>query len=382
MKSASDRTRRPPVCCLPFVSFQHSQASGRSSPTGRGGRTERRAAPPGSDAEALRDAYLSLLALSLCDLVGTGTTSVFRRLGGGVFARELMAEEMDMRISGRDWPLHGLSMAGLHRLRDARACVESVVSDGVSGDVIEVGCWRGGASILMRATLDTLGEDDRTVWVADSFAGFPMPDLERYPEDGELEDLSLFDFLAAPLEDVKQNFDRLGLSKGIRFVPGFFDETLPGLGDRRWSVVRLDGDTYESTKLALESLYGGLSTGGYLIIDDYWLIEECQRAVADFRTENGIEEPIEQIDWSGARWRRESEQPIHPSGTAKRSRRDRTAARLPHKRVPGLREIELEYEIGVLRDRLRQARAEIDALRAGEDPPEPSPTAIEHPGRT
>jgi O-methyltransferase len=339
---------------------------------------ERRAAGPGAEREELREAYLSLLALALCDLVGTGTTSVFRRLGGGVFARELMDEEMAMRVSGRDWPLHGLSMAGMHRLRDARACIESVVTDGVPGDVIEIGCWRGGASILMRATLDTLG-DDRTVWLADSFAGFPLPDPERYPQDRELEDLSLFDFLAAPLEDVRENFERLGLSEGIRFLPGFFDQTLPGLRDGHWSLVRLDGDTYESTRLALESLYAGLSAGGYLIIDDYWLIEECQRAVADFRAENRIEEPIERIDWSGARWRRESEQPVRTGPVPPQARRDRTAARLPHKRVPGLREIELEYEAGVLRDRLRKARAEIDALRAGEEPPEPSPTTIDPP---
>ena len=54
-------------------------------------------------------------------------------------------------------------MVGLNRLDDLQACVESVVRDGVEGDLIEAGTWRGGASILMRATLDSLGATDRTV---------------------------------------------------------------------------------------------------------------------------------------------------------------------------------------------------------------------------
>ena len=56
----------------------------------------------------------------------------------------------------------------------------------------------------MRATLDALG-DARTVWVADSFQGFPVD------EAGEHIDLSTYDFLAVPLEEVRENFARFGL---------------------------------------------------------------------------------------------------------------------------------------------------------------------------
>ena len=62
-------------------------------------------------------------------------------------------------------------MVGLKRLDDLQACIESAVADGVQGDVIEAGVWRGGAAMLARATLDSLGETDRTVWAADSFQG-------------------------------------------------------------------------------------------------------------------------------------------------------------------------------------------------------------------
>src|SRR5687768_4840072 len=92
---------------------------------------------PGPDAESLRLAYLGLLKLALCDLVGSSTTSVTRLLDGNVASRELSGEDLQLRSAGLDWPLHGLTMVGLNRLDDLQACVESVVRDGVEGDLIE-----------------------------------------------------------------------------------------------------------------------------------------------------------------------------------------------------------------------------------------------------
>ena len=140
---------------------------------------EPRADRAGPEAETLRRAYLTLLKLALCDLVGATTTSVGAMPDGTVMARELRGEDRRIRSAGLDWPLQGLTMVGIDRLDDLQACVESVVADGVDGDLIEAGSWRGGASILMRATLDSLGEA-RTVWVADSFHGFPATE----PDEG------------------------------------------------------------------------------------------------------------------------------------------------------------------------------------------------------
>jgi O-methyltransferase/8-demethyl-8-(2,3-dimethoxy-alpha-L-rhamnosyl)tetracenomycin-C 4'-O-methyltransferase len=55
---------------------------------------------------------------------------------------------------------------------------------------------------------------------------------------------------------------------------------------------------------ALVNLYPGLSVGGFLIVDDYGH-GPCKEAVTQFRDEHGIGEPIEQVDWLGAFWRRE-----------------------------------------------------------------------------
>jgi O-methyltransferase len=320
---------------------------------------EIRALRPRPGEEQLRAAYLELLKLCLCDLAGARTLSVqrtgdTRRFDSPVFSRELGPEELPLRAMGGDWPFSGLTMVGLSRLDDLQACVESVVADQVEGDVIEAGTWRGGASILARATLDSLGADERTVWVADSFEGLPAPDPE-FPEDSGL-DLSQIDYLAVPPAEVRSHFERFGCEHGIELVEGLFDETLPSLRERRWAVVRLDGDTYEATWVGLESLYPGLSAGGYLIVDDYVLIEECRRAVDEFRSQHGITEPIEEVDWNGIRWRRESEPVPTAAGEApvRSTGRERgsTPPAMARPPIPTRRELELERELADLRERL------------------------------
>jgi Macrocin-O-methyltransferase (TylF) len=322
---------------------------------------EIRAARPRPGADPLRTAYLELLKLCLCDLAGARTLSVSRtgdtrRSQSQVRSRELDDSELGLRVGGLDWPFSGLTMIGLVRLDDLQACIESVVADGVEGDVIEAGSWRGGAAILARATLDTLGADERTVWVADSFRGLPAPDPGAFPKD-RLLDLSQVDFLAVTVEEVRRYFARFGCEHGVEFVEGYFNETLPTLRGRRWSVVRLDGDTYEATWVGLDSLYPGLSAGGYLIIDDYGLIPECHAAVHDFRREHEITEPIEKIDFNGIRWRKESApDPSALSGAGPTRRAPVTTSGQGENdergHIPTERELELEREVRELRERL------------------------------
>jgi O-methyltransferase len=308
-----------------------------------------RAPGPRPDAEALRAAYLGLLKLALCDLAGSSTGSVSRLLDGSVASRELSGEDRQLRSAGLDWPLHGLTMVGLNRLDDLQACVESVVRDGVDGDLIEAGAWRGGASILMRATLDSLGATDRTVHVADSFQGFPAAD--------ELDDLNTIDFLAVPADQVRDSFERFGLEHGVRLVPGFFEQTLPALAGLRWALVRLDADTYEATRAALDALYPGLAVGGYVIVDDYGVMDrqECRRAVDEFRALHGIEDPIEQVDWTCVRWRRTHEVPVEPAPVFRPApARAEAMPRTGSRRVPTGRELDLEREVSALREQLRE----------------------------
>jgi O-methyltransferase len=208
------------------------------------------------------------------------------------------------RAEGRDWPARAESMAGLKRLDNLLFCVTDVLRRGVPGDLIETGAWRGGVTIFMRAILEAYGDPDRRVWVADSFQGLPKPDPERWPAEAGDEHWTM-EQLAVPLEEVQANFARYGLlDERVRFLPGWFKDTLPTAPIERLAVLRLDGDMYGSTMEALDALYPKLSQGGYVIVDDYGAIPQCKEAVTDFRTAHDIIDPMESVDWTGVYWQR------------------------------------------------------------------------------
>jgi O-methyltransferase len=165
---------------------------------------------------------------------------------------------------------------------------------------------RGGAAILMRAVLAADQITDRTVWLADSFEGVPVPDPGRHPADAGYK-LHRYPELAVRVEQVRANVARYGLlDDQIRFLEGRFRDTLPTLRGHRRSVIRVDGDLAESTHDALENLYPSLSLGGFVIVDDYGVVRACRHAVEEFRAAHDVREPIEYIDESAVFWRRAS----------------------------------------------------------------------------
>lgn len=232
---------------------------------------------------------------------------LYRPLGALLAKRELRlgreGGDAAAREYGKDWPAHAETMVGMRRLANVQACIGDVIRDGVPGDLIETGVWRGGTTIFMRAVLAAYEDNERSVWVADSFRGLPMPDSARYPADQGL--ILTTPRLSVGLDEVKANFAKYGLlDSQVEFLVGWFKDSLPAAPIEQLAVIRLDGDLYESTIDALSTLYPKLSIGGYVIVDDYHWIEACKRAVTDYRASNGITDPVETIDWTGAFWRK------------------------------------------------------------------------------
>lgn len=211
----------------------------------------------------------------------------------------------ELRLEGKDWPLTAETMVGLKRLDNIQACAEDVIKRKIKGDFIETGVWRGGSVILMAAILKTHHDRQRKVWVADSFSGLPKPNEEKYQRDAGDTHWQM-EPLAVSLAEVKNNFKRYGLlGKNVRFLKGWFKDTLPSAPIKNIALLRLDGDMYESTMDALNALYHKLSVGGYIIIDDYYALPNCAAAVEDFRREHGITTRFHRIDWTGVYWRKE-----------------------------------------------------------------------------
>ena len=254
-----------------------------------------------SNGSDCRDLYLELLKKSL---------------SGTLFSREpdidnvnrsvYVASMYDHYIRGR-----AVTLLPLGRLDNLRNCVAEVLQQGVPGDLIETGVWRGGATIFMRALLKAYGDEIRVVWAADSFEGLPEPDAERFPKEHASFHHPIMQRhskkLAVTLEDVQANFAAYNmLDERVRFIKGWFKDSLPGAPIDKLALMRLDGDFYESTMDALTHLYDKLSVGGVVIIDDYGEDEwtYCRDAVDQFREQRNITDPLIRVDSKCCWWRR------------------------------------------------------------------------------
>lgn len=243
-----------------------------------------------------RGMYTDLLVRSLVDAIyGEPMPGPWRP--GNKFDRSV-------RVPGTLGPTTAHTMVGVDRLRNLCNLVQKALDEDIAGDFIETGVWRGGCCILMRGVLAANGVRERKVFVADSFDGIPPPKPELYPADRDSR-LHMHRELAVPLDVVKANFERYGLlDKQVVFVKGLFCDTLPLLEGGPFALIRLDGDLYESTFLALEHLHPKLSAGGFVIIDDFGIAPACRQAVFDYRAQQKIDAPIHPIDRSGVWWRK------------------------------------------------------------------------------
>lgn len=208
------------------------------------------------------------------------------------------------QIAKGDFYLHTAdTMIGLTRLNNIQDLVVDIIENNIPGDLIETGVWHGGACIFMRALLNLFNIKDRSVWVADSFCGFPPDCKEDIDKTSHVHGLK---GLAISADIVKGNFKYYNLlDDQVKFLEGYFRDTLPTISeDQKFSVIRLDGDLYESTKDALVNLYPKLSKGGYCIIDDYYSIYNCKMAVDEYRHDNNIKDEIKRVDWTCIYWQK------------------------------------------------------------------------------
>ncbi|MBS0192113.1 MAG: TylF/MycF/NovP-related O-methyltransferase [Phycisphaerales bacterium] len=206
-------------------------------------------------------------------------------------------------LEGRKCSYDAESMIGQFRMNNLHDAVRTIMREGVPGDLVEAGVWRGGATIFLRAALWAYGDQTRKVWAADSFEGLPKPNKDIEADAGY--DLSSVVELSVSLEDVQENFKRYGwLDDRVKFLKGWFKDTLPTAPIESIALLRADGDLYESTMDVLRSLYDKVSPGGFVVIDDYGAWPPCRKAVDEFRAARGITDPIEIIDWSGVYWRK------------------------------------------------------------------------------
>ena len=189
------------------------------------------------------------------------------------------------------------SMTGYERMYFLIKAIEHIKYDKIDGDFVECGVWKGGNLILFEKMMEKL-KIKRKIYAYDTFEGMPEPgkfDYTYKKESAKKIINSLRQKKADPkknivlaecsLEKVKQNYNKnTKLNKNLTCVKGQVEKTLKIKKNlpKKISILRIDTDWYESTKVELEILFPLLSKNGFLIIDDYGYWSGAKKAVDNY----------------------------------------------------------------------------------------------------
>jgi O-methyltransferase len=184
-----------------------------------------------------------------------------------------------------------------------------LVAEGIKGDVVECGVWRGGSMMAVARTLLYLDAADRDLHLFDTYTGMTAPTAEdrdlhgrpaaqRFAERTDGEQTS--DWCRAGIETVRDNLARTGYpAHRLHFVAGMVEQTIPAQAPSRIALLRLDTDWYVSTRHELEHLWPRLVSGGICIIDDYGHWRGSRQAVDEYFAEHRLNLLLHRLDYSG-----------------------------------------------------------------------------------
>ena len=196
------------------------------------------------------------------------------------------------------------SMTGFERMFFLIKAIKQIEIDNVEGDFVECGVWRGGNLILFQRMIEKLNFKNRKIFAYDTYSGMSPPtqsDLNINNEKAEdiinslekkgVDPENNIIFAKCDLENVKKNFQiNTGKNDNLICIKGKVEDTLKIKNNlpKKISLLRLDTDWYESTKIELEVLFPLLSKNGIMIIDDYGYWKGSKKAVDEYFKDKNI----------------------------------------------------------------------------------------------
>ncbi len=202
------------------------------------------------------------------------------------------------------------TMTSPERLLGLMTAIRYLVANEIRGDIVECGVWKGGSMMAAAKTLIGLNQQDRHIYLFDTFAGMTPPtDKDTTQFESKSATAS---YLAAmrsngicawsysSLEETRRNLETTGYpSEKLHFVKGKVEQNLPEHAPKEIALLRLDTDFFESTKHELEHLFPRLVQGGVLILDDYGHWEGQKLAVDDYIRRYKIKLLLNRLDYTG-----------------------------------------------------------------------------------
>lgn len=147
--------------------------------------------------------------------------------------------------------------------------LESIIST-VPGDIAECGVYKAGGTILIAEILKKRAIN-KHIYGFDSFEGMPEAVDEDKMKDGSI-GYTKGVLSETSIEYVKEKAKHFKVQNYIKFVKGYFENTIPITipKDKEFCFVIIDPDQYMGTKFCLEFFYNKVNTGGIILIDDYY----------------------------------------------------------------------------------------------------------------
>lgn len=136
----------------------------------------------------------------------------------------------------------------------------------IDGDYAEFGVLRGRTTVEAWKAAQRFGLSSMEFWLFDSFEG--LPEVTGEDKGGPFE-TGEFSYSQNEYEDVLRH---AGIDmKRTHITSGYFDQTLGSVKtERKFSVVWIDCDLYESTVPVLEWLTNKLVDGAVVCFDDWF----------------------------------------------------------------------------------------------------------------
>jgi len=237
---------------------------------------------------AKRDFLLNLVEMAVTGSLFDEAGQCVSQSPGG--CSETKPYEKALRNEGLDWPVVGHTMVGHERIKNVKNLLVDVINKNIPGDFVELGVWRGGVCIFARCLLNAYHQPNRMVHLFDAFESMP-----GYATTAS--------YLAVPQSAVQHNFEKYGLKNGYTFHKGLFKDSVPPFAKAftgNISVLRVDGNFYDSYQDAMYYLYDKVPVGGYVIFDDVRTHTNVMRFWVDFKKEQGLPEELTTIDFHSA----------------------------------------------------------------------------------
>jgi len=200
--------------------------------------------------------------------------------------------------------------------------IDIINKNNINGSIVETGVWKGGCIMLMMLKQKEYNQD-RLFYLFDTYEGLPPPSdndsikahtlfnlINKEPElingdpnlaDGLQKNHKKYDkFKDIPgisnngkknkwcycsLDNVKKNIYSINYNKNnTLFIKGDIMKTLDNNINipEAISILRIDTDWHDSVKKSLEILYPYVSSGGFIIIDDYYDWQGAKNATDNF----------------------------------------------------------------------------------------------------